>query len=104
MNQINNVQGITKIIMSPIAYTKCKLGQDWYENKLTVEFIPDSYYPDYTEVTNWLMKNIDGQELNIEDVVDNLYQFLSVNYCPKHLKITDCITNCKTHFDVIVEK
>jgi hypothetical protein len=50
------------------------------------------------------MKEIDGKELNIEDVVDIIYNMLQSNYKPKSLTVTDYIENCKTHFDVVVTK
>ncbi len=104
MNRIRNNQKIKQIIMKPAAFTKCELGQDWYENKLEIIFYPDEYYPDYTEVQNWIMENIDGKEMNIEDVIMNIYSFLQKGYRPKSLKIIDYVENCRTHFDVIVER
>lgn len=104
MNKIRNTQNISKITMRPVAYTKCKIGQDWYRNELEIIFIPSDCYPDYMEVNDWVMNNIDGEELNIEDVVDIIYHFLQETYHPSSLKIFDNIIGCKTHFDVIVEK
>lgn len=104
MTKIENTQGITKIIMKPVAYTKCAIGQDWYKNELEIIFIPRNYYPDYIEVNEWIMTNIDGKEFNIEDVVDSIYKYLTEEYQPDTLTIKNNIVGCKTHFDVIVEK
>lgn len=104
MTKIENKQNIRQIIMKPIAYTKCVIGQDWYKNELEILFIPDNCYPDYMDVNEWIMTNIDGNELNIEDVIDIIYNFLLETYHPKELHITDNIVGCKTHFDVIVKK
>lgn len=104
MNKLKNTQNIKKITMEPITYTKCVIGQDWYENHITIEFYPDDYYPDYTELRDWIMEYIDGKELNIEDIVDNIYKFIQNEYHPKQLNIRDNIINSKTHFNVIVEK
>lgn len=104
MNKIKNTQGISKIIMKPVAYTKCVIGQDWYKNELEIIFVPDNYYPDYMDVNKWIMTNIDGKELNIEDVIDRIYNFLIDEYNPESLTVKNSITGCKTHFDVIVEK
>lgn len=104
MNKIQNTQGISHIIMKPVAYTKCAIGQDWYKNELIIYFTPDTCYPDYMGVNSWLMENIDGKEFNIEDVVNEVYKFLTKTYEPKELKIEDHICGCRTHFDVIVEK
>lgn len=104
MTRLKNEQGINKIIMKPVAYTKCEIGQDWYRNELLIVFEPDGYYPDYMEVNEWVMAEIDGKEYNIEDVVNKIYNFLKTEYKPNGLKVRDNIINCKTHFDVIVEK
>ena len=104
MNTLRNTQGINQIIMKPTAYTKCVIGGDWYKNELEIEFCPDQCYPDYIQVNEWIMKNIDGKIMNIEDVVDEVYKMLKENYHPTFLKVTDYITDCRTHFDVIVSK
>lgn len=104
MKKLKNKQGITLITMKPVAYTKCAIGQDWYKNEFEIMFEPNGYYPDYMEVNEWIMTEIDGKEFNIEDVVDAIYSFLMETYQPKDLKVIDRIIGCKTHFDVIVEK
>ena len=104
MNKIKNEQRIKKIRMFPDAYTRCELGGDFYKNQMEIEFTPDEFYPDYTEVQNWIMENIDGKTLNIEDVVGEIYSFLDYGYSPEELHIINRVSNCRTHFDVIVEK
>lgn len=104
MNKLENSQEIKCITMKPIAFTKCAIGQDWYKNELEILFVPDAYYPDYEAVHQWIMRCIDGQELNIEDVVDIIYTYLQSEYHPLKIKVTDKVSGCKTHFDVIVEK
>ena len=90
--------------MKPVAFTKCVIGQDWYKNELEITFSPNSCYPDYMEVNSFIMNEIDGKELNIEDVVDKIVGFLSSEYDPFYLKVVDHIRGCKTHFDVDVIK
>ena len=104
MDRLKNTQNISLIIMKPVAQTKCKIGQDWYTNELEISFAPADSYPDYMQVNEWIAKNIDGRELNIEDVVNMLYEMLEQNFHPVHLSVTNNIKNCKTHFDVIVVK
>ena len=101
---IENKQGITWIMMKPKVQTKCALGGDWYTNELTIWFFPDRCYPDYTQFQAWIMQNLDGEELNIEDVVDAIYLYLMEQYSPKELIVRDKVKGCKTHFDVVVEK
>jgi len=104
IDKIKNEQGIKRIIMKPTACTLCKIGQDWYHNNLDIQFIPADCYPDYMQVEEFIMSEIDGKPLNIEDVVDNIYNFLMDNYCPQALSVTDYVTDCKSHFSVIVSK
>lgn len=104
MTKLVNSQKIKKIIMKPVAFTKCAIGQDWYKNILSITIEPGAYYPDYMEVNDWIMQNIDGKELNIEEVVDLIYNFIVTEYEPETIKVTNSIEGCKTHFDVIVEK
>lgn len=104
MTKIENEQEVSLIIMKPVAYTKCAIGQDWYKNLLEITFMPNSCYPDYMEVNEWVMKEIDGKELNIEDVVANVYDYIKREYDPLDLSVKDNIVGCKTHFDVVVIK
>lgn len=104
MERLKNDQGITKIVMKPVAFTKCIIGQDWFKNDLEVEMIPGDCYPDYMQIQGFVMDQIDGHELNIEDVVDILYDMIKTEFHPAYLKVTDYIRGSKTHFDVIVTK
>ena len=103
MQKLKNTQSISKIVMKPTAYTKCAIGQDWYKNELEIEFYPFESYPDYMEVNAYIMDEIDGKELNIEDVVNMIYKHL-LEYAPVYLLVVDHIRGCKTHFDVDVVK
>lgn len=104
MNRIENKQNINLIIMKPDAYCRCELGGDFYKNSLEINFLPDKCYPDYTEVQEWIMQNIDGMTLNIEDVVSKVYDFLMDTYQPLEVEIRNEVTGCRTHFDVTVIK
>ena len=104
MTHIENKEDIKVITMKPTACTLCAIGQDWFNNQLEISFTPDKCYPDYIEVRDWIMDNIDGKELNIEQVVDRVFRFLDEEYKPKSLHITDYVIGCKSHFDVVVEK
>ena len=102
--KIENKEEIKKIIMKPTVITKCKIGQDWYKNNLEITFVPDEYYPDYMKLESWIMKNLDGKELNIEEVTDLVYDYLKTTYEPFELHVKDYVYGNKVHFDVIVEK
>lgn len=101
---IKNNEKIKEIIMKPKAISKCKIGQDWYKHEFNIIFHPEATYPDYMTVNDWIKKKIDGQELNIEEAVDIIYNYLSDTYNPAFLQVEDNITDCKTHFDVTVIK
>lgn len=103
MRQLQNNQKITCITMNPVAHTRCVIGGDWYRNDFTILFYPKYSYPDYTELQEWIMTNLDGQDLNIEDAVDMLFEEL-LWYDPKALKVIDRVADCKTHFPVTVER
>ncbi len=104
MTKIDNFQQIEEIRMYPRAFTKCEIGGDWYENDLEIVMRPSDCYPDYMEVQDWVMKNIDGKTLNIEDVVNDIYEFIDTEYHPYSVNVIDSIKGCKTHFDVIVKR
>lgn len=101
MNKIPNNENVTKIVMRPIAYTKCKIGQDWFLNKFEVIFEPDEYYPDYMEVNQFILENIEGQEMNIEHAAQCLCNYLK-QYNPKRVQVVNHISDCNTHFNVDV--
>lgn len=104
MKKLNNEEKVGKITMMPTAVTLCDIGNDWYTNQLEITFVPDKYYPDYIEVKDWIMINIDGKRLNIEQVVERVYKFLIEQYEPIDIHVKDTVTGSKSHFDVIVEK
>lgn len=104
MKKIKNTQNIEHISMFPVAYTKCVIGQDWYKNEIEISIIPSDCYPDYMEIDEWIMKEIDGQELNIEDVVAIIYEKIETEFHPHHINVVDHIKGCKTHFNVTVSK
>ena len=104
MKTIKNTQKVTRIIMKPVAITKCIIGSDWYRNDLEIEFYPAETYPDYMEIDDFIFNEVDGKEYNIEDVVDVIHGMLIDTYCPRKVVVRDRVTNSKTHFDVIVEK
>ena len=101
MTKIENKERVTHIVMHPTAYTKCRIGQDWYKCCFEIHFEPGACYPDYMEVNAYIMSEIDGKELNIEEAAYMLFFHLR-QYAPKRLKVINHITNCKTHFDVDV--
>ena len=102
--RIENTQGIDEIIMRPRACCKCVIGEDWYINEFKITFVPDGCYPDYMDVNKWIMGNVDGKALNIEDAVKILYDHLMQEYHPKRLEISTDVKGAKTHFDVTVIK
>lgn len=104
MNRIPNTQKIKSITMHPKAYAICDIGGDMYCSELTVYFVPDECYPDYMEVEKWIADNIDGKRLNIEDVVEQVYNFLKEEYRPLQIEVRNDIVNCRTHFNVTVVK
>lgn len=101
MNKIPNKENIQEITMHPSACVKCQIGQDWYKIDFTVYFTPDHCYPDYMEVQAYIMEQIDGKELNIEQAARMLYDHLR-EYNPKELLVTADIMGNKVHFDVSV--
>lgn len=103
MKKLWNKENITGIVMEPTACVKCAIGQDWYKCEFMVTFYPGDYYPDYMEVEKFVMEEIDGHELNIEEAVDRLYQHLK-QYEPSGLVVGCNVHGCKVHFDVEVVK
>ena len=102
--KIENTQNISKIMMRPWTIFKCQSGQDWFKNDWEIEFIPDKFYPDYMDIVKYIQTELDGSEMNIEDMLQSLYIFLFVEYKPKYIKITDTVVESKTHFSVTVIK
>lgn len=101
MNKLSNIEKVHEIIMKPTACVKCQIGQDWYQCHFEAIFIPGEYYPDYMEVQDYIMREIDGKELNIEQAAIMLKEYL-LKYEPQEVKIINHITGCKSHFDVDV--
>ena len=102
MTRIPNKENVTMINMKPTACVKCGIGKDWYNCKFEAVFFPDSCYPDYMQVQDFVRHEIDGESLNIEEAANKLYNFL-MQYEPSQLWVTAHVTDCKTHFDVDVE-
>lgn len=102
MTKIPNKENVKEIVMYPTAYTKCKIGQDWFLNRFEVHFMPNKFYPDYMQVNAFIQEQIEGKEMNIEQATRCLYEFLSYEYSPSEIRVIDHIRDCKTHFDVDV--
>lgn len=98
---IPNLENVSYIIMKPTACVKCGIGKDWYNCNFEAFFSPSDSYPDYMEVQDFVRKEIDGKELNIEQAAKKLYDFLK-KYEPYQVNVTAHVKNCKTHFDVDV--
>lgn len=104
MKKIPNKQGINMIIMEPVSYNICEIGGDHYQNKYTITMNPGDTYPDYMEVQAWIMENIDGKTLNIEDAVAMIYDMLEHEFHPVNLQVETEVEGCRTHFNVTVIK
>lgn len=103
MKGLKNKENITVINMRPSAICRCRIGGDLYTNQFEVIFDPDESYPDYMEVNKWILENIDGKDLNIEEAVELLFQYL-MEYEPRALEVTSVVEDVKTHFPVTVSK
>lgn len=103
ITRIKNDEEVSFITMKPTACVKCAIGQDWYQCNFEAMFQPDEFYPDYMQVCNFVRKEIDGKELNIEQAAKLLYDFLKREYKPLGLCVVNHVTGCKTHFDVDVQ-
>lgn len=102
VKRLGNNENVKRIVMHPIAFVKCQIGQDWYKCEFEVTFIPSGCYPDYIEVRQFVEEHIDGKELNIEQAAKILRDFLKEAYEPKEVTVCNHIRACKTHFDVDV--
>lgn len=101
LKRLGNIEKVSKIVMRPTACVLCQIGKDWYQCRFEAEFLPGGYYPDYMQVERFVMDEIDGKTLNIEQAARLLYDFLSL-YEPKELRVRNHVTGCKSHFDVDV--
>lgn len=102
VTKIENKENVKEIKMYPTACVKCKIGKDWYSCKFEVFFCPNTCYPDYMQVDQFVQTEIDGKELNIEEAAKLLYDYLKTNYEPWYLRVSNHVTGCKVHFDVLV--
>lgn len=102
--KIENREKIISIEMYPTAICRCKIGRDLYTNKFKIIFAPDRVYPDYMDVDAWILNNIDGKDLNIEEAVNLLYEYLQSEYQPAALTVETSVDDAKTHFPVKVTK
>lgn len=103
MQKLENKEQITKIEMFPIAHCLCAIGKDWYTINFTVTFEPAKSYPDYMIVKDFITKDIEGKELNIEQAVNILYEYLA-KYEPKTLTVSADVKDASSHFPVRVTK
>ena len=101
---LTNNEKISRIVMHPQAICKCKIGQDWYKNQFEVVFYPNMCYPDYMAVLDWIEENLSGKELNIEQAVAMLWDYLKLQFDPSKLIVTSKVDDAITHFPVEVTK
>ena len=101
--KVKNVQGISRIVLTPKAICFCPLGNDWYTNEFTITLEPSDYFPDYCDVEKWMDENIRGKSLIIEDAINNLYTYFEEEYKPLSLTVSS-FANSRVHAPVTVTK
>lgn len=102
--KIENVQGITNIVMKPRAVCFCPLGDDWYTNEFKITFVPDKFYPDYCDIEKFLNDEVRGKILIIEDAVCKVHKHIKETYEPKNLIVTSFVNDVTSHSPVMVTK
>lgn len=102
MSSFANTQGITYITFTQNIQCFCPLGNDWYTNQVTVEFVPSSIIPDYCEIDDFT-RSLGGEHLIIEDVVERIYTYMENNYKPNNLYVKSYVCDAK-HMPVTVIK
>ena len=100
---VNNSFGIKAITIESTAKCYCPLGNDWYTNKFTVDFVPSKFIPDYCEMDNWIAANINGKTMIIEDAVATLHKYLESTYAPASLRVRSFVDDAR-HSSVTVIK
>ena len=101
---VRNKENITEIVMKPFAECLCAIGKDWYHLQYEIKFNPGRYYPDYVTVNKFIMEHINGKELNIEQAVEKIGEFLMDTYYPNALTVKGIVDSVTTHFPVEVIK
>lgn len=102
MSSFANTQKITSITFTQNIQCFCPLGNDWYTNQITVDFAPSSIIPDYCEIDEFT-RGLAGEELIIEDVVEQIYTYMKNNYKPTKLCVRSYVNDAK-HMPVTVVK
>lgn len=100
---VKNDFGIKNITIESTAKCYCPLGNDWYTNQFTVDFIPGEFIPDYCELDNWIAANINGKTMIIEDAVASLHKHLESTYFPAGLRVKSYVNDAR-HSTVTVCK
>lgn len=92
---VKNDFGITAITIESTAKCYCPLGNDWYTNKFTVDFVPGKNIPDYCEMDKWIATHINGQTMIIEDAVASLHKYLQYTYLPASLRVKSYVNDAR---------
>lgn len=100
---VTNSFGIKAITIESTAKCYCPLGNDWYTNKFTVDFVPGEFIPDYCEMDAWIAANINGKTMIIEDAVSSLHKYLQETYHPASLRVKSYVNDAR-HSTVTVCK
>lgn len=101
MARFENKQKIDCITMYKTLHNFCPLGQDWYTNRIRIEFEPNKTIPDYIEIDSAL-NELESKGLVIEDVVDKIVEIF-VEYEPFSIKVVSKVDDA-THLPVEVMK
>lgn len=91
-NSFTNNYGITKITLKRNIHAYCRLGDDWYTNKLTISFVPHDEIPDYVFIDNEIKERCEKQDLLIEEVIATIRDIVR-EHCPTatDIKITSYV-------------
>lgn len=102
MGRFENKQGITSITFTQNIQCFCPLGDDWYTNEVEVTFVPEDVIPDYCEIDDYT-RSLAGKALIIEDVVNDIFNYMMTEYAPSELCVTSVARDAK-HMPVEVTK
>lgn len=58
--KIENKYKVKNLIYTAKAFVFCPLGQDWGRVNIEADIVPGEFIPDYCDVDNFILKNIEG--------------------------------------------
>lgn len=95
--KVENKYKVHRLEYNASAFVFCPLGKDWGRVEIKAEIYPAAWLPDYVDVDNFIVENLEGSTHITEEVGYLVFDFLVKMLEPVDLRVTVHSVNDSMH-------